>query len=225
MNILVIAEEENYAECIARFGEMHPCHRAQDHHEAGRLVRDHDVVFDFLIGKNPSQISIYTQASSAVFLNTSKTTLKRVLEPRNSSGAGVFFGFNGLPTFLSAPVLEVSLVGPEDEERLKKLCVLLQTDYAVVDDRVGLVTPRVISMIINEAYYAAQEKIASREDIDLAMKLGTNYPYGPFEWCQRIGIGHVYELLEAIFQETRDDRYKACSLMRDEYLSRAGLKL
>jgi 3-hydroxybutyryl-CoA dehydrogenase len=217
MNILVIAEQENYSECVLKFGALHQCHRAPNHEEGGRRLPDYDVVFDYLIEKDPVQIGIYAKANlPPVFLNTSKTTLKRLLQPCNSNLAGSFYGFNGLPTFLSSPVMEVAVIGPQQEEGLGQLCGFLQTDFAVVDDRVGLVTPRIISMIINEAYYAAQEKIASREDIDLAMRLGTNYPYGPFEWCSRIGIRHVCELLEALFHDTGDERYKVCSLLREE---------
>jgi 3-hydroxybutyryl-CoA dehydrogenase len=73
-------------------------------------------------------------------------------------------------------------------------------------------------MIINEAYYTVQEETATRDDIDRAMKLGTNYPFGPFEWCQRIGINHVYEVLEAVYEDTRDERYKICPLLKKEYL-------
>jgi 3-hydroxybutyryl-CoA dehydrogenase len=71
-------------------------------------------------------------------------------------------------------------------------------------------------MIINEAYFAIQENIASRSDIDLAMKLGTNYPFGPFEWCEKIGIKNVYELLIAVYDSTRDERYKVCELLEEE---------
>jgi 3-hydroxybutyryl-CoA dehydrogenase len=74
-------------------------------------------------------------------------------------------------------------------------------------------------MIINEAYYTVQEGTASREDIDLAMKLGTNYPYGPFEWCQRIGIKYIFELLTAVYEDTKDERYRICPLLKKEYLS------
>ena len=102
--------------------------------------------------------------------------------------------------------------------RLNSIMKDLGSDFLVVDDRVGLVTPRVICMIINEAYYTVQEGTASREDIDIAMKLGTNYPFGPFEWCQRIGVRHVYELLEAVYDDTKDERYKICPLLKKEYL-------
>src|ERR1700710_2457559 len=47
---------------------------------------------------------------------------------------------------------------------------------------------RVVAMIINEAYYALDAGVSSKESIDLAMKLGTGYPYGPFEWADRIGL-------------------------------------
>jgi 3-hydroxybutyryl-CoA dehydrogenase len=60
---------------------------------------------------------------------------------------------------------------------------------------VGFVTPRVISMIINEACLALQEGVSTKEEIDTAMKLGTNYPFGPFEWMDRIGQDKIYALL------------------------------
>ena len=45
----------------------------------------------------------------------------------------------------------------------------------------GFISARVVSMIINEAYFALEEEVSSKEEIDTAMKLGTNYPYGPFD--------------------------------------------
>ena len=129
------------------------------------------------------------------------------------------FGFNGLPTFLDRDLLEVSLYQKNDKEVLHQICEALGTDYLVVDDRIGMVTPRVIFMIINEAFYTLQEGTASIEDIDKGMKLGTNYPYGPFEWCDKIGIENVYEVLEAIYEDTKDERYKTCPLLKKKYLA------
>jgi 3-hydroxybutyryl-CoA dehydrogenase len=76
-------------------------------------------------------------------------------------------------------------------------------------------------MIINEAYYTVQEGTAEREDIDLGMKLGTNYPHGPFEWCAKIGIQNVYELLEAVYDDTKEERYKICPRLKKDYLALA----
>jgi 3-hydroxybutyryl-CoA dehydrogenase len=48
------------------------------------------------------------------------------------------------------------------------------------------------------------------------MKLGTNYPYGPFEWARRIGLRHVIALLDAVYNHTHDDRYMVSTLLRSE---------
>ncbi|NOS93153.1 MAG: 3-hydroxyacyl-CoA dehydrogenase, partial [Cyclobacteriaceae bacterium] len=50
-------------------------------------------------------------------------------------------------------------------------------------------------------------------------KLGTNYPYGPFEWCNKIGIENVYHLLNTVYHDTHDERYKICALLKREYLT------
>lgn len=219
MNILVIGEVENLLECKALFGDAHTYLFEPDHWEAERYVETNDLVFDFTIDKEPIQMEIYKdKANGKIFLNSAKISLAELSNLAEHSLKVEIFGFNGLPTFFNRKFLEVCLLKSEQESVLKRICESLQTEYLIVDDRVGLVTPRVICMIINEAYYTVQEGTASRDDIDKAMKLGTNYPYGPFEWCARIGIKHVYELLEAVYEDTHDERYKICSLMKKEYL-------
>ena len=74
-----------------------------------------------------------------------------------------------------------------------------------------------IMMVINEAFLTVEEGAASREDVDLAMKLGTNYPLGPFEWCNRIGIKYVFGMLDTLYRCTKDERYKVSSLLQEEY--------
>lgn len=219
MNILLIGEPGNLEEAKLKFGNSHHYILEKDHREAERFISGNDLVLDFILDEEPLQAEIYVdKENSKIFINTAKISLAEISSLTNHETKAQLFGFNGLPTFLNRNVLEVSLLRKEDEAQLAELCKTLNTDFLVVDDRVGLVTPRVISMIINEAYFTVQEGTATREDIDMAMKLGTNYPYGPFEWCQRIGIKHVYELLEAVYEDTHDERYKICPLMKKEYL-------
>ena len=218
MNILVIGEQVNLQECRQKFGDKHQYSWVEEHRDAEKFLQSNDLVFDFIVDEEPHQFEIYCDRSTKVFLNTCKISLGELVHLVGSSVNSKIFGFNGLPTFLDRDVLEVSLWNPEDESELKKTCADLKTNFLLVDDRVGLVTPRVICMIINEAYYTVQEGTATREDVDLAMKLGTNYPYGPFEWCRRIGIKHVYELIEALYDDTQDERYKICPLLKKEYL-------
>ena len=66
---------------------------------------------------------------------------------------------------------------------------------------------RVLVGIINEAMWAVKDGVASSEDIDTAMKLGTNYPRGPFEWAEQIGMDNVQELLLSLNETVSDDRF------------------
>lgn len=219
MNILVIGEQANLEEAKAKFGNDHKYLFENEHREAERFVSGCDLVLDFIIDEEPYEVQIYEdKTNSKIFVNTAKISLAELSNLRGHEIKASLFGFNGLPTFLNRNVLEVSVLHPYDVPHLVEITKKLGTEFLQVDDRVGLVTPRVICMIINEAYFTVQEGTATREDIDVAMKLGTNYPYGPFEWCKRIGIKHVYELLEAVYEDTHDDRYKICSLLKREYL-------
>lgn len=217
MNILVVGEQKNFNECREKFGKDHE-YTWLDQQDLDGFIDQKDLVFDFTIGEDPYRIEAYAAKSITVFLNTCLISLAELGSLVTSPMACTLFGFNGMPTLLNVPVLEVSLYNAGDRARLEKCCAALQTQHLCVDDRVGLVTPRVICMIINEAYYTVQEGTALREDIDKAMKLGTNYPFGPFEWCQRIGVRHVYALLEALYEESKDERYKICPLLKKDYL-------
>lgn len=73
---------------------------------------------------------------------------------------------------------------------------------------------RVISCIVNEAFLANSEGVASAEDIDQAMKLGANYPKGPFEWEKEIGAESVLQTLDSL-RETFGDTYLAAPFLRE----------
>ena len=79
---------------------------------------------------------------------------------------------------------------------------------------IGFTYPRVISQIINEAYFSKEENLASNADIDKAMKFGVNYPLGPFEWAEKIGLEKIILLLDELREVTGDNRYRPSRLMR-----------
>jgi len=80
----------------------------------------------------------------------------------------------------------------------------------------GFIFPRTIVQIINEAYFALEEKVASKEDINRAMKFGVNYPLGPFDWAQG-KEKLVVTLLDELLLKTNDQRYRCCSLLRNNF--------
>lgn len=215
MQILVIGNNLNWDELKQKFGPEHKYLFGELEEDIKELMKSADVVFDF----HPEKSSIkarYSNFSNAVFLNTSLISLSELIDQSDFLQRDAFFGFCGLPTFVNRPVLEASVSARKNVLQLENICSQLVTDFVCVEDRVGLVTPRVICMIINEAYCTLEEGIATKEDIDLAMRLGTNYPWGPFEWTKRIGIKQAIELLDAVYNDTQDNRYKVCVSLRNE---------
>ena len=83
-----------------------------------------------------------------------------------------------------------------------------------VKDAPGLTFPRILSLIINEAARSLEEGVATAEEIDVAMRLGVNYPQGPLKWADRIGLDEVLAVLEGLQRETGDDRYRPAPLLK-----------
>ena len=214
MQIIVIGEDRLFEELKLKLGNSHDYR----HVIAGEVIDEPvetDLAVDFTVDESPENLaSLLDKVRARVYLvNVIKSSLAENSFYLGELPANVI-GFNGLPGFINTPVWEVSGV----QEGMALLEGVVGIEFRQVDDRVGMVTPRVICMIINEAFYTLQEGTASREDIDLGMKLGTGYPYGPFEWSERIGLNHVYELLEAMWEDTHDERYKICPLLKKEYI-------
>lgn len=73
---------------------------------------------------------------------------------------------------------------------------------------------RILAMLINEAFDAVFMQVASREDVDIAMTKGVNYPKGLLAWADEIGLKNVLKLLEDLFEEYGEDRYRPNPLLK-----------
>lgn len=178
-----------------------------------------DVIFDLNFDSHIDDLHYYAGLhGKPVFVSAVKAQLAYATHVYGRKIGCTLIGLNALPTFINRPLAEVSLLSKIDEHVLQQIMQQLNWDFKLVEDRVGMVTPRIVFMIINEACYTLQEGTASLQDIDTSMKLGTNYPFGPFEWADKIGIRHVYETLAAIYTDTHDERYKICPLLKTLYL-------
>jgi 3-hydroxybutyryl-CoA dehydrogenase len=212
MEILVVGSDSNYKECQDKFSSNHKYQRAT-HSDARKYFKSEMIVFDF----EPKDVSIYDRNDIVVFLNSTFSTLYQLTMNKDLKTS--FFGFCGMNSFLNHDILELTTIEKTAVPELEQICLQLNTKFKIVEDKVGMVTPRIICMIINEAFFAIEQNVSSRSDIDLAMKLGTNYPFGPFEWCEKIGLKNVYQLLKAVHDSINDDRYRICKKLEEEALA------
>lgn len=123
-------------------------------------------------------------------------------------------GYSSWPGALAQELWELSVPEFVNRQLVADLLSTAGLQGQYMQDELGLASPRVVAMVINEAYYTLEEGTATVPDIDKSMRLGVNYPAGPFEWAQRIGIKRVLALLDALWLHTHDVRYKACLSLR-----------
>ncbi len=134
---------------------------------------------------------------SPVMINAVLSTIVEVGYP--------FIRINGWPGMLERGVHELVVPDAQVAAQVAQLYEMQGQSYRVAPDIPGMITARILAVVINEAWYTWQEGVSSKEEIDTAMKLGTNYPMGPFEWGSRIGLHRVVELLDVLSRT--DPRY------------------
>ena len=213
MNILVIGDEQNFTALQRKGGLTAHIVERIDSLKGAEALTGRDLVIDLQFDAHPDNGAVYAQFPAIpVLAGVVKTSLKAV----NNKYGCTLIGCNWLQGFIDMPVTEISLLADAQKTVLTAIMHQLGWEYELVQDAVGMVTPRVVCMIINEAYMAAETNTASRDDIDVAMKLGTNYPMGPFEWSKKIGIRQVYEVLAAVHTATGNARYIISELLEKE---------
>jgi hypothetical protein len=144
----------------------------------------------------------FSQFKCTVFLNTQQAMAQ----------ANVI-AFNGWESFWQKNIWEVKCTA------LTELQTLLLKNIgkkALVQppQMVGYVSTRVIAMIVNEAYFTLEEGVSTKAEIDVAMKLGTAYPYGPFEWANIIGEKNIFGLLQHLCKS--NSIYTPAQLLQNE---------
>ncbi len=109
-----------------------------------------------------------------------------------------------------------------DEETLGHIKELMdsmgRTTHRVRAPGLGFIFPRTLSLIINEAYFALEDGLASENDLDTALQFGVNYPLGAIEWSKKCGLNNVVMLLDELLDLTGDPRYRASLELRKRAL-------
>ena len=137
----------------------------------GKLMnhRDADGVINLLFENNAEEIKLLNEfLPKPVIINSILITLHEINLP--------FIRINGWSTFLKRETAEAASGNEENKIAAELIFTSLKRKAEWVPDITGFISPRVVAMIINEAYFALDEKVSTKKEIDTAMKLGTNYP-------------------------------------------------
>jgi 3-hydroxybutyryl-CoA dehydrogenase len=149
-------------------------------------------------------------ASSSVTVSATEQS-SWVVHKSRLVGCGV------LPTLSQKPLIEIAptVFSPmETVQVVQRFFQSIGKEIELVQDRVGMVFPRILCQIMNEAAFALQDEIASPQDMDTAMKLGAEYPLGPIEWADKIGLQHVFAVLSSLHSDLAEDRYRVAPLLK-----------
>lgn len=203
--------------------------------ESGLMMdeaRDADVVIDLHNESREAKQELLLGLSQAV--PPEALVLASVL-PTSATQAAAWManpqrvvGFGVLPPIRSGGMVELARAlqtGDRSAAEAEAFWRGLDCEPVWVKDGPGLVRARIVCSLINEAVSALMEGVASAGDIDQAMRLGTNYPYGPLEWADLIGLDTVLGVMTGLFEEWGDDRYRPSPLLRRMVLAnRLGQK-
>lgn len=167
-----------------------------------------DCIIDLLFDNDPARTDQLNKTGASTIIVNDVAAAGNISEH--------FVRINAWPGFLKRHITEAACDNEKAKANAENIFKSFGKTVEWVADKPGFITARVISMIINEAYLALEEEVSSKEEIDTAMKLGTNYPYGPFEWAQKIGLKNVYSLLEKLSRSNA--RYQPSALLKKEAL-------
>ncbi|MBC7428662.1 MAG: hypothetical protein H7336_08635 [Bacteriovorax sp.] len=193
----------------------HPLYQLIAAHHETRSVEDalasfktYDLVFDFSALRTKKKITLLKELA--------KTTKAEIITDLTLSWGEMVFKncpqvTGALSLLFYSPTSAVEFSTKSEKTKTQILEFLKSIERHGVehtDLKLGFHYPRVISMIVNEAYFALEENLATPEAIDLAMKNGVNYPLGPIEWGHKIGNKYIVDLLTEYSEITEDPRYR-----------------
>jgi 3-hydroxybutyryl-CoA dehydrogenase len=128
--------------------------------------------------------------------------------------------FNPVPLMQLVEIIRGYDTSDETYNLAMKICQSFDKTPITVQEAPLFAVNRILVPMINEAICVLQEGIASREDIDLGMKLGANHPIGPLALADLVGLDVLLMVMQTLYNETADSKYRPATLLRK--LVRAG---
>lgn len=186
-----------------------------------------DLVFEVIIENMEKKKELYRNIDQickpeAIFCsNTSGLSITEMASAtkRADRVIGTHF-FNPVPLMELVEIIRGNDTSDETYLIAKDLCESFGKKSITVNEAPLFAVNRILAPMINEAIFVLQEGVATKEDIDLGMKLGANHPIGPLALADMIGLDVMLMVLDTLYQETADSKYRPATLLRK--LVRAG---
>ncbi len=156
-----------------------------------------------------------TKDEAILASNTSALSITEIatVTEKPDKVVGVHF-FNPVPVMKLVELIRGITTSDKTFEKVESFVEGLGKNPVEVNEAPGFVVNRILVPMINEAAFLLNEGVASAEDIDTAMKLGANHPIGPLALGDMIGLDVCLAIMETLYEEFGDPKYRACPLLR-----------
>ena len=179
-----------------------------------------DIAVEAVTEYEPLKLDIFrkldeiVQPSAILASNTSSIPITKIasVTKRPDKVIGMHF-MNPVPVMKLVEVIRGHATSEETFAATSGLVAKLEKEMAVSQDYPGFIVNRVLIPMINEAVFALYEGIATAEDIDKGMKLGTNQPMGPLTLADFIGLDTVLAIANVLYDGFKDPKYRPCPLL------------
>ena len=180
-----------------------------------------DLMIEAICEKESLKKEIFSEldkiaSSQAIFAsNTSAISIARLAQAtsRPERFVGLHF-MNPVPLMQLVEVITTIATAEHVKERCTALVKTLKKEYSLSRDFPGFVVNRILMPMINEAFFVLMDHISSAEEIDKAMKLGTNQPMGPLALADFIGLDTCLSIMEVLYEGFKDPKYRPALLLR-----------
>lgn len=183
-------------------------------------LADVDFAVEAVTENEPLKLEIFrrldgiVKSGAILASNTSSIPITKIasVTGRPDKVIGMHF-MNPVPVMKLVEIIRGHATSEDTFARTAGLVAKLEKEMAVSQDYPGFIVNRVLIPMINEAIFALYEGIATAEDIDKGMKLGTNQPMGPLTLADFIGLDTVLAIANVLFDGFKDPKYRPCPLL------------
>ena len=189
-------------------------------------LADSDLIVEAILETSEAKKKLFTEldgickADTIFATNTSSLSITEISNGIKHNVIGMHF-FNPADRMKLVEVISGISTPASVKDKIIEIAKSLGKSPVEVQEGPGFVVNRILIPMINEAAFILQEGLASAADIDTAMQLGANHPMGPLALGDLIGLDVVLAIMDVLYRETGDGKYRCCPLIRK--MVRGGL--